>query len=73
MIPGVCSSGRSVPFGWKLVVENMPLQQAAEPKPAPRMKSSEFACLEPDLRLDGSRQNVAIHVRHARGHRRIGK
>jgi TIGR03009 family protein len=26
----------SVPFGWKRVVENMPLQQAAEPKPAPR-------------------------------------
>jgi TIGR03009 family protein len=26
----------SVPFGWKLVVENIPLQQAAEPKPAPR-------------------------------------
>jgi hypothetical protein len=26
----------SVPFGWKRVVENLPLQQAAEPKAAPR-------------------------------------
>jgi TIGR03009 family protein len=26
----------SVPFGWKRVVENLPLQQAAQPKPAPR-------------------------------------
>jgi TIGR03009 family protein len=26
----------SVPFGWKRVVEDLPLQQAAEPKPAPR-------------------------------------
>jgi TIGR03009 family protein len=26
----------SVPFGWKLVVENIPLQQAAAPQPAPK-------------------------------------
>jgi TIGR03009 family protein len=26
----------SVPFGWKLVVENLPLQQAAQPQPAPK-------------------------------------
>jgi hypothetical protein len=26
----------SVPFGWKRVVEDLPLQQAAEPKPAPK-------------------------------------
>jgi len=26
----------SMPFGWKRVVENLPLQQASQPKPAPR-------------------------------------
>lgn len=34
-IPGLFERPR-IPFGWKRVVENLPLQQAAAPKPAPK-------------------------------------